>query len=231
MYRDDGVRILADSPWLAATPPDFRAAFLALARWQRAEAGATITLAGEEADDIIGLANGIAAFTSSKGRADTPIMHMARAPFWMGYGPLLLGRPRVVTAVARTPVRFASIAKAKLVTVLESRPDWWRHFVLLLGEYGDINAVIAADLLILNSDLRCAAVLLRFGGARFADPADTPEIEVPVTQDELAAAANLSRNSVGAVLRRLSERRLVRTGYRTISIMRPAELRALVDAG
>jgi CRP-like cAMP-binding protein len=229
MDREEELQALAGSRWLAATPPEFRSGFLALARFHRAEAGATITLAGDEANDIIGLSSGYVALTAAHGRADAPILHLARAPFWMGYGPMLLGRPRVVTAVARAPVRFASFSQARLVTLLESRPGWWRPFTALAGEYGDLSSVIAADLAIASSEARCAAVLLRFGGARFPGPADAGEIEVPVTQDELAAAANLSRNSAGTILRRLSDRGLVRTAYRTITVTAPDRLRALIE--
>lgn len=231
MDRDEALRVLAGSRWLASTPPEFCAAFLALARFHRVEAGATITLAGEEADDIIGLASGFAALTASHGRADAPILHLARAPFWMGYGPMLLGRPRVVTAVARTPVRFASFSQAKAVSLLESRPGWWRPFTVLAGEYGEVSSVIATDLAIMQSEARCAAVLLRFGGARFAGPQDRGEIEVPVTQNDLAAAVNLSRNSAGAIVRRWSQLGLVRTAYGSITIVSPTRLRACADAG
>jgi CRP-like cAMP-binding protein len=229
MDKDSGLRVLAGSPWLAPRPQEFREIFLAMARWHRADTGAVITLAGEEADDMIGLADGTAALIAAQGRADTPIMHLVRAPFWMGYGPMLLGKPRVVTAIARSPVLFASFPKAKIVPLLESRPGWWRPFTALLGEYGDLSALIAADLLIPNSEARCAAVLLRFGRARFPGPADADEIEVPVSQDELALAANLSRNSAGSILRVLSADGLVRTGYRTIIIQSPAALRARVE--
>ena len=229
MGRDEGSRVLAGSRWLAATPPEFRASLLALARWHRGEGGTTITLAGEDVDDMIGLASGIVGFTASHGRADTPTLHIARAPFWMGYGPMLLGRPRVVTAVARAPVVFASFPKARLVALLESRPGWWRPFTELMGEYGDLNAVIASDLVILDSEARCVAVLLRFGGVRFAGPDDAGPVEVPVTQGELAAAANLSRNSVGMILRRLAARGLVEIGYAGVILPAPARLRAMLD--
>ena len=229
MDRDRALQVLAGSPWLAPRPQEFRETFLAMARWHHAKSGAVITLAGEEADDMIGLADGSAALIASQGRADTPIMHLARAPFWMGYGPMLLGKPRVVTAIARSQVLFASFPKAKIVPLLESRPGWWRPFTALIGEYGELSAMIASDLLIPNSEARCAAVLLRFGRVRFPGPADAGEVEVPVTQDELASAANLSRNSTGTILRTLSEDGLVRTAYRTITIRRPATLRARVE--
>ena len=57
--------------------------------------------------------------------------------------------------------------------------------------YGDVAVTIAADLLIRDSERRCAAVLLRLSGRRFADPKDPEPAEVSFTQADLAGAANL----------------------------------------
>jgi CRP/FNR family cyclic AMP-dependent transcriptional regulator len=94
-----------------------------------------------------------------------------------------------------------------------------------------VDRECAADLLIRDSERRCAAVLLRLGGRRFAGPDDEEPVEVPVMQDELAGAANLSRNSVGTMLQRLKGRGLVEPGYRGIAIRAPKALRAFVDWG
>ena len=58
--------------------------------------------------------------------------------------------------------------------------------------YGDIALDIAADLLIADSERRCAAVLLRLSGRRFADPDDPEPVDVTITQHDLAGAANLA---------------------------------------
>jgi CRP-like cAMP-binding protein len=166
MYRDEGLQILAGQGWLAGTSEEFRGLFLPMARWRRFAAGTVVTLGGEEADDIIGMASGVMAFTSALGRPDTPVMHLARAVYWMGYGPILLGGPRVVSAEARSEVRVASFPKARVLPLLEESTRWWRFFMRLLGEYGHVSSMIAGDLLIPESERRLAAVLSRFGGLR-----------------------------------------------------------------
>ncbi len=97
--------------------------------------------------------------------------------------------------------------------------------------FGEVSQTIAADLLIRDSERRCAAVLLRLGGRRFAGPEDTEPVEVSIMQSELAGAANLSRNSVGTMLQRLKARGLIELGYRGMTIRAPAALRAFVDGG
>jgi hypothetical protein len=95
--------------------------------------------------------------------------------------------------------------------------------------YGDVSQNIAADLLIRDSERRCAAVLLRLGGRRLAGPGDKEQVEVPVTQSDLAGAANLSRNSAGTMLQRLAACGLIEQGYRSVAVRAPRALRAFVD--
>jgi len=226
MDRDEGLKILAGQGWLAGTSEEFRGLFLPMARWRHFAAGSAVTLGGEEADDIIGMASGVMAFTSALGQPDTPVMHLARAVYWMGYGPILLGGARVVSAEARSEVWVASFPKVRVLPLLDGTSRWWRYFTRLVGEYGHMSATIASDLLIPESERRCAAVLLRFGGCRGAA---TAPVMVPVTQAELAAAANLSRNSAGTILRGWAARGLIETGYGGITISDPAGLRAVME--
>ena len=235
MNRDQGLRILASQGWLAGTSEEFRGLLLPMARWRRFESGTLVTLGGDEADDIIAMASGVMAFTSALGPPDTPIMHLARAVFWMGYGPVLMGGTRVVSAEARSEVWAASFPKSQILPLLDGSSRWWRYFARLLGEYGHLSAMIASDLLIPDSERRLASVLLRFGGLQGLTNAGAgaarATVHVPVTQAELAAAANLSRNSAGTILKRFAARGIIETGYRDILITDPARLMAAVNAG
>ncbi len=231
MDRDEGMTILSNGGWLAAAPSEFQQAILSCCGWQNLEAGAPIQAGGEEEGELIGLARGIVEMRTILGPADTPIMHFVHPVFWFGYVPILSSRPRRLAASAKTSVWLARISQAAVGALLAERPEWWRHFMQLAVIYGDVSQNVAADLLIRDSERRCAAVLLRLGGRRFAAPEDKEPVEVPVTQTELAGAANLSRNSVGTMLQRLKARGLIEPGYRGMTIRAPAALRAIVDRG
>jgi CRP-like cAMP-binding protein len=231
MDREFGINILSRGGWLSATPVDFRDAILARCRWQRLNAGAPIQAGGEEEGELIGLARGVVETRTILGPADTPIMHLIHPVFWLGYLPILSGRPRRLAASARTPVWLARIPQAVVGALLADRPEWQRHFMQLAIVYGDVAVNAAADLLIRDSERRCAAVLLRLSGRRFAGPEDDEATDVAVTQDELAGAANLSRSSVKTMLGRLAERGLIEQGYRGVVVRAAAALRAFVDEG
>ena len=96
----------------------------------------------------------------------------------------------------------------------------------LAMDYGDTASTIASDLLIPDAEARLVAVLLRFAGLRRPCVDNPATVTVPVTQQDLAAAANLSRNWTGSILRRLATAGLVDTGYSGITIRDPRALRA-----
>jgi CRP/FNR family transcriptional regulator, cyclic AMP receptor protein len=229
--QDEGMRILTSRGWLSTTPVEFQRAILSNCRWQRLEAGVSIQEGGEEIGELIGLAQGIVEMRTILGPDDTPIMHFAHPVVWFGYIPIIFGTPRRINGAAKTPVWLARIPHAAVMAELTKRPEWWRHFLQPALYYGDVAVNIAADLLIRDSERRCAAVLLRLCGRRFAGPDDSHPCEAPVTQDELAGAANLSRNSVGAMLKRMAARGLIRLGYRGVIILAPPALRAFVETG
>jgi CRP-like cAMP-binding protein len=228
MDQDAALHRLATEGWLSHVTPAFRDALLPMARWHRGEPGHYLTRAGDEMGDLIGLAEGTVTFTVTEGMDSTPTMHLAEAVVWMGYGPLVLPMVRTVTAEARTPVLYATFAQSRVQRLLLRDPAGWQAIARLSGEFGLLMALTAADLLIPDSERRCAAVLLRFSGQRFAGPRDAQEVTVPVTQEELAAAANLSRNSTGAILRRFAAQVWIATGYGGIRVMQPERLRALL---
>ena len=232
MNREQGLRLLASQGWLAGVPEELRGLLLPMARWRRFESGTLVTLGGDEADDILAMASGVMAFTSAFGLPDTPIMHLARAVFWMGYGPILMGGTRVVSAEARSEVWMASFPKSQVLPLLSESARWWRHFAQLLGEYGHLSARIASDLLIPESERRLAAVLSRFGGLQAVTPASgaaRAPVHVPVTQAELAASSNLSRNTAGKILKGFAAQGIVETRYSEILITDPVRLISVVN--
>ena len=227
--RDEGLKILASAGWLSGTPSDFRHAVLSSARWLHYDAGAPIQSGGEEAGELIGLASGVLALKTILGPADTPIMHFAYPVFWLGYVPIITGEARRIVADAKRSAWVARISQRHVEGVLAERPQWWRYLLQPAIVYGDASQAVAADLLIRDSERRCAAILLRLSGRRFAGARDNAPIEFAITQVELAGAANLSRNSVGAILKRLAARGLIELGYRGITVLKPAALRELVE--
>jgi CRP-like cAMP-binding protein len=227
----EGLHAVTSKGWLSATSPEFQRAILSGCDCRPLEAGAPLQVGGEDHGEMVGLASGILELRTTLGPADTAIMHFAHPVFWLGFVPTLFKQPRRAAASAKTRVWLVRIPEATIRRTLKDNPHWWAFFLQPLLEYGDLTATIAADLMIRDSDRRCAAALLRLAGCRYPGALDAAPVEVPLTQNELAGAANLSRNSVGTMLQRLAARGFVEVGYGTMIVRAPAALRAFVDHG
>lgn len=218
--------VLKGRGWLSDREPEFQEALLAICRWRRFEPGESMVIAGDIDAPLVGIASGTAAVITALGAPDTPLTHILHPGLWLGYVPLIARRPADNATVARTPVYAAMAAKSAVEALLKSHPAWWQHIARLALYYGEIAVNVVADLLIRESDRRCAATLLRIANCRFAG--DEPTV-ANVNQTDLATVANLSRNTVNALLRDLEARGLVARQYNHIDLLDPVALRLMAD--
>jgi CRP/FNR family cyclic AMP-dependent transcriptional regulator len=86
----------------------------------------------------------------------------------------------------------------------------------------------ADDLMQRNHVKRFVAVLLRLGNCRVASPHNRGPIEIDMKHEDLAHMANVSRTTVGAILRKLQAEGHLALSYRHISILAPNALRAML---
>ncbi len=183
-----------------------------------ADAGSYLTMGGDQSGGLIAVIRGSIALTSTVGNTATPIMHFASGVIWIGYRPLVMGATRVVTAQARTRVSYAEFPLRSVRAMLLENPQWWEQFAILQAFYGDITAQIASDLLIRDSGRRLAAILLRFAGVGMPMDDMKPEHSIPITQQELALSANLSRNVTGTFLKSFERQGWIKRKYGQIVV-------------
>ncbi len=224
-----GTSTLMTTGWLRDTPSDFAEAVLAHCHWREVRAGSAVQHAGDIGVGIVGLASGTVAISTSLSAPDAPAVHFGHPGFWFGYVSVFTGAGLPNSILARSDVLLATIARPQLENLLEQHPKWWRY-VGLLGIIGANTATtIAADLLIRDSRRRCAASLLRLTQFRFEQALAQCAVEVPLTQDDIAAVTNLSRSTVSAILLEFEQSGLITLGYRSITIQQPDQLHAIVD--
>ena len=218
--------------WFAECHPRFRREFLALARSKFYAAGSVIYQADEIGRDVFGVSSGVVTLHSKLTHPDAVLVHMLRPGEWFGTVPVLLERSRRVTAVARTDVNLLRVPGDELRALLRRRPEWFAELGRDAVHNLDLGMQTAADLLIRDASARCAAVLLRLAGRRWASgpEADLPS-EIPASQTELAMLCNLSRNTFSRVVREFSSRGLVTINYRSLTVSDPARLRVMADSG
>lgn len=222
-------RALMAGGWLGRASPELQRGILSICRWQSFAAGAAIQHAAATDADMFGIVHGVVQLSPGSGIVDIPSLHFLQPGQWFGMVPLISGEARRVSATARTTSVIARVPHEPMRMMLARRPEWWRDLACSLLELTDVATTGLTDLLIHDSARRCGAVLLRLSGCRVARSGNDHAVEVALTQAELAAMSNVSRNTLGGILRDLAERDMIEPGYRTITVRRPAALRAFVD--
>jgi CRP/FNR family cyclic AMP-dependent transcriptional regulator len=221
----DRLRSIGD---LTVVPRDFADALLGLARWFRHEAGDDIVSSDEPAASVHALADGIAMMRTGLAAADVAAFHTLHPGQWLGFTTLFDPQRQLPTGyvTARTSCITARIGIAQIETLLAGHPQWWRWFGVFAIRYGDTATGVSADLSLRDSRRRCFAMLLRVAGARFASSGNV--LTALISQDELGAMANLSRNTANRILTDAEAAGLLTARYRAIELHDVAALRHIV---
>jgi CRP/FNR family transcriptional regulator, cyclic AMP receptor protein len=219
---------MARNGWLSQTPESFRQAVLDRCVMQRVEAGATIYATGDPPGGMYGLVSGAFRVSVAQGERGPYFAHFFGPGDWFGEGPAISGRARIVGLSAGRESDVLHLPLRAVDEILRKDPATWRLFaVLTLGKLE--TAMWAIDDLMMRDSLkRFVAVLLRLGGCRAATPPGVAPIAVYVSQDDLAAMANVSRSTANAILQRLEAAGHVIQSYRQIGIVSPDRLRSML---
>lgn len=235
MTRTPGPSVSAGFPlcgWFADSHPGFRQEIFALAGPKSYATGTVIYKAGDPGREIFGIRSGVVTLQGRFTHPDAVLLHMLRPGDWFGTVPLLAGRSRRVTAVARTDVELLRVPGDGLKALLRRHPEWAAELSRDVVYFLDLALQGAADLLIRHAEARCAAVLLRMAGRRWASGPDAGmPSEIPASRSEIAMLCNVSRNTFSRVMREFTSLGLVTLGYRSLTVNDPAGLRAVADGG
>ena len=214
--------------WLGQLPAPVARAFIDAGKFQSFSDGATIYGFGQEQNCLFGIASGHIRMWVTMNEQAPRFGHIAGPGFWFGEFAVITGQPRLVEMSASDDTRLCMVTRSDIDRVAKEHADAWAA-VALLAVMNQVTAIGAADdLMIRNAKKRLVAVLLRLSSHRNAFQGVPPVCAVPVRQTELADAATLSRSSALAILAQLSRDGLIRTDYRTIVILKPKQLAALL---
>jgi CRP-like cAMP-binding protein len=121
------------------------------------------------------------------------------------------------------------VRKSTLRARLAAHPGDWEAISRGLADLFMLSAGAHADLLIADSRRRVAATILRMGGWRHRVYRLAPPATFICSQDTLAGATALTRNTVGKILRQLVSEQLIDTSYGRIAIRDSRRLRAIAN--
>jgi len=224
-----GKAALRGRGWLCQTPRAFQDALFGVGMWKTAQPGEEFIHAGDADGGLFGIAIGTAEVSMEAGHPDARFLHLVHSGYWGGYRPLL-GKGRNVTLMAQSDVLWLLVPKRTMERLLHEEPAYWRQIAQIADVGYEITLSIAVDLTRQNGRARVAGTLLRLAGCRFAGAVPCEHAEIRLPQSEIAAISVMARNTLNAYLAELAHMGLIAVSYRSIRIVDPAGLRALLDS-
>ena len=218
----------AEIGWLKGAPPEFRAAVLERTRLRTLKAGEVLHFSGDDAIGMYGLTQGRLRVGLSAEEHGSYFVHLLRPGDWIGEGPSITRRPRVITPTASCACELLFLPRAGVHEIVSKEPAFWPFFVSPLLGHFELALGIIADLLLRDHRKRIAASLLRLAGCRAGPVASRGRIEIDASQEDIAIMANVARNTAGLTLREFAAAGLIEVGYGKATLLQPRKLRAML---
>jgi len=218
--------LLEASPWARALAPGDRARVEAETLTRVCAPGALVCRKGEAVEAWVGVIEGLVkmANVSPDGKPTSFVGMSAGA--WFGEGSLLKDEPRRYDIVALRESTIAYMPRATFMWLLDTSMPFNRFLITQLNErLGQFIALVEHDRL-LGPDARLARCL-----AGMFNPHLYPGIRtsLPISQDEIAQLAGLSRQRTNQALQRLEQAGLLRIDYGGITVTNLDGLRDFED--
>ena len=180
----------------AATPQE-RAAVVALAGPRRLPRGQVLFTEGDDSDALYVVQRGRVAVLLTSPRGDELVLAVLGPGDALGELSVLDGRPRSATARALEDSELVAVPSRALRALLASSPGLALSWALEMSATVRRLTGVTGDLVFLDLSRRLAKLLLE-GGRR--------DVELGMTQSEVAARLGVARQSVNRALSSLQSR-------------------------
>ena len=228
MQMDEAVAVARNSPWLSQHEGRVQDAICSRMRLVSLPKGRTLFDIEDSANELYCLVSGCAVITLAhpvQGVINAHVMFPGR---WFGEPAALGRRSRIMSVSARRPAELLAISQAQIAELLKADPSLCWVFFNLMAWNVEEYALHPVDLLIVDPRLRLCSRLLTFGG-RLLNHLPPSPVSLPLTQEELATASNMSRSTVYNLLGELVEQGICALGYREVKILDMQRLSRIVD--
>jgi CRP/FNR family cyclic AMP-dependent transcriptional regulator len=226
---DPAIAATLTTRWLAQTEPAIRQGFLDACTLRHFADGEMIYGFEQKQNCLWGVVSGAVRLFVAMSEQEPKLGHCAGLGYWFGAAPVITGGTRSMQAMACGDVRLCSIDRSAVANMAAKNPEVWRSVATL----AILNQMIAIgsteDLMIRVPHKRLTATLLRMAGWRHGFQDAQPMTTVPMTQLELAETSSMSRSSAAAILRDLGGKGLIKTEYRSVTILDAQALKRLLE--
>jgi CRP-like cAMP-binding protein len=216
-----------DFPILHDLPEDVRRHVLSAARLRRFSRAEVVFHEGDPGDTLHLIAKGRLAVRVSTVLGETATLAVLGRGDFFGELALLSESHRTATVVALETAETMAISREDFDELRRAQPSVQAFLVEVLGAQVRRLTEQVIEALYVPADRR---VLRRLSGlARVYANGD--EVEIPMTQDDLATMAGTSRATVNRVLGEAEQAGLISVGRRRVTVLNAAGLAAKAGSG
>lgn len=208
--------MLRASPWAPALPPADFARVETETQTRMCAAGTLVCRKGEAVEAWIGVVDGLVKMANVSAEGKTTSFVGVGSGGWFGEGSLLKNEPRRYDIVALRDSAIAYMPRATFMWLLDTSMPFNRFLLTQLNErLGQFIGMVEHDRL-LGPDARLARCL-----ASMFNPHLYPGIgpALPISQEEIAQLAGLSRQRANQALQRLEQAGLLRIDYGGLTVL------------
>ena len=212
-------RILGSDAWLGALPADTRAALLGAARIRTVDNGAAVYRAGDPGDGLHAVLEGEVRLIGHSESGRHLVYLILRPGDWFGEMSVLDGKPRFHDAIAFGPSVVLHVDSTRVDAIGAGHPRFDRAIGALTCQHQRAALAFVEQTLTASTEARLAFILSEMAG-RYGRPVGTDvEIDLRLSQEDLAALVGVSRQSLAALLGRLRRERVIETGYARLVVL------------
>jgi CRP-like cAMP-binding protein len=219
------VEVFTRSPLLASLPPESLTILASAARRRSYRRGEVIFHQGDSGDALHFLTQGRIKVVLDAESGEEAVIAILGPGDCFGELALIDGEPRSATVITLEPVQTVSLARSDFMQFIRGNPQAAERLMVALA--GTIRRAdeSMADLAFLDLEGRLAKKLLELADAHGRDVDGAIEIELPMTQEDLAAMIGATRASVNKLLGWYEEQGAIQRRGRRIAIFDQARLR------
>ncbi len=180
--------------------------------------GSTLFFEGDAGDAFYVLASGTVKVFVSSGAGQEMVLATLRPPDTVGEVSMLDGGPRSACVEALEDVTALAIPRSDFIELVSHSPAVADSLLRSGGRLLRRTTSHAADLVFLDLEGRVAKLLIELADERGVESADGIELDLGLTQGDLASMVGGSRQSVNQILHALQGRGFIELDGRTVSI-------------
>jgi CRP/FNR family cyclic AMP-dependent transcriptional regulator len=217
--------VLARSPMLANLPSDSLNSLASAARRRTYRRGEVIFHQGDPGDSLHFLTEGRVKVVLDAETGEEAVIAILGPGDCFGELALIDGEPRSATVETLEPVQTLSLSRNDFMSFIRANPRAAERMLVALASMVRRADESMADLVFLDLEGRLVKKLLELAEAHGRDVDGAIEIELPMTQEDLAAMIGATRASVNKLLGWYEDRGAIQRRGRRIAIFDQDRLR------